>query len=141
MANCTRSRQLRGEGYNSSRPDNRMGKRWAISRPGGGVPRPNLRNEFVHLAAPRPTSCRLRCSETCKETRLVGFSYTLAKCQFCPTTSSIPERAMPVQAGPPQKTPWWIAAYSPLSLRRLLMQPGAGHNRPSDPPDHDPFDF
>ena len=84
---------------------------------------------------------RLRCSETCKETRLVGFSYTLAKCQFCPTTSSIPERAMPVQAGPPQKTPWWIAAYSPLSLRRLLMQPGAGHNRPSDPPDHDPFDF
>lgn len=62
----------------------------------------------------------------------------IVKCQYCSTTSFIPERAMAVPAGPPQKKPWWIAVYSPSSLRRLLMQPGAGQNRPSDP---DPFDF
>ncbi len=65
----------------------------------------------------------------------------IVKCQYCSTTSFIPERALPVQAGPPDKRPWWIAVYSPSSLRRLLMQPGAGRNRPSDPPDNDPFDF
>ncbi len=60
-------------------------------------------------------------------------SERICKCQYCGTSSLIPDRAMTPRAGPPQKKPWWVAVYSPSTLRRLLMQPGAGHKRPSMP--------
>lgn len=67
-----------------------------------------------------------------------GSSLTLAQgtrvavCQYCRTSSVIPEKATGGAGKVPEPEAWWMILYSPCSLRNLLSRPGAGRNRDDD---------
>lgn len=56
----------------------------------------------------------------------------VAVCQYCKTSSVIPEKATGTVGKAPEPEAWWMILYAPSSLRNLLSQPGAGRNRDDD---------
>ena len=58
----------------------------------------------------------------------------LCKCSYCGTSSLVPDRVAGATASEP--APWWLAVYSPSTLRRTLLAPNAG-KKPAEDPDWD----
>jgi hypothetical protein len=56
----------------------------------------------------------------------------VAMCQYCKTSSLIPERAMSSAGKAPAPQAWWMVLAAPCSLRTLLSAPGAGRTQDDD---------
>lgn len=56
----------------------------------------------------------------------------VAVCQYCKTSSLIPEKVTSAPGKIPDPEAWWMILYAPSSLRTLLSQPGAGRTADDD---------